>query len=518
MSAAGRRAANDGSLSTRWMAGSGAYPQRWTVDLGAAKRLGLVTVTWQRANNRVYGYRIVGSNDRSTWTLLKDRRANATIGTTADAVSGAYRYVRVTVLTSTYGWAQIYEVRVYAAGTAAAPATPTPRPAAAPPATPTPTPTMTFSTPTPTPTVVFSPTPTPAPTPTATTIGAPASGGSVTAANTSATAIDAAISAAKAKGPGTTVFFPRGDYSHATLTWPDGINLRGAGIGATRLDFALKFGSNSFIENATMGGTQSTSFSFVNGAHDSVFEDVRFRGRGFSLWQATDFTSEFNGGVVNRSGNFHDVAFRRAEFEYTGVADGDLWSIWWDVRAGGGSIYDVTWEDCVFGAKNSTGAFGQGRMGILIQPSPPEHASDGPRPGAAITGSTDYNFDWSQVTHGSGTAIPAADYGFRITGCYFVGPASLSSFDLCDYVRAWAMTTYHIPTSSPGNVTQAMRDAAPDRMATKGVYVENTFFSGKWTKEFGRDVSDINNTKSGGTGSYNVPTIVKTHDAELYGS
>ena len=92
-------AANDGSLTTRWMAASGAYPQRWTVDLGASKRLGLVTVNWQRANNRVYGYRIVASNDREDWTVLADRRANSTIGLTSDAVSGSYRYVRVKVLT-----------------------------------------------------------------------------------------------------------------------------------------------------------------------------------------------------------------------------------------------------------------------------------------------------------------------------------------------------------------------------------------------------------------------------------
>ena len=113
------RAANDGSLSSSWMGRSGAYPQRWTVDLGARKRLGLVKVHWERANNRVYGYRILGSNNRSVWTVLKNRPANSTIGVTSDTVSGAYHYVRVKVLSSTYGRARIYEVRVYAAGTPA---------------------------------------------------------------------------------------------------------------------------------------------------------------------------------------------------------------------------------------------------------------------------------------------------------------------------------------------------------------------------------------------------------------
>ena len=508
-------AANDGDLSTRWMALSGAYPQRWTVDLGSRRALGLVTVHWQRANQRVYRYRIVASNDRQQWTTLKDRARNSTIGTTYDTVSGAYRYLRVKVLSSTYGWAQIYEVEVFAPNTAAPPLTPTPTAPAVPSTTPvpTPTPTVTFSTPaaTPTPTLTFAPAPTPQPTPTAPT----ASGQTVTVAGTTATALDTAIAAAKAKGTGTTVVFPAGSYSHATLTWPNGINLRGAGIGSTRLNFALAFGSNSRIEDATMGATQSTAFSFVNGAHDSVLEDVRFRGRGFSLWQATDFTSDWSDGVRNQYANFHDMTFTRAEFEYTNDSDGDLWSIWWDSRSGGGRVYDVTWQDCAFGVKNSTGAVGQGRVGFIMQPSPPEHASDGPRP---TNGAVDYGFDWSKVTHGAGLAADAsADYGFRMTGSSFVGPASFVSMNACDYLRSWAMTTYRIPASSPGNVTQTMRDAAPDRITSKGWYVADNWFSRDLRFENGRDVTISNSPDNQGAGAYNVPAVVKTHDAQLYG-
>jgi len=504
--------ANDGSLRTRWMALSGAYPQRWTTDLGRSMPLGLVTVYWQRGDSRVYGYRIAGSNDRSDWTVLADRRANSTIGRTSDTVRGRFRYVRVAVLSSTYGWAQIFEVNVYTAGTYAPPATPVPAPTATASPRPTPAATLTFSpapTPSSTPTLTFSPSPTPTP--------AAPSGGVVTVAGTSEGAIDSAVSAARSRGAGTTVYFPSGSYTHGTMSWPSGIDLRGDGIGRSRLNFALSFGSDSRIEDVTLGGTQSTAFSFANGAHDSVFEDVRFRGRGSSIWSATDFTSSWSDRVVNEDADFHDMMFNRAEFEYSN-ANADLWSIWWDSRAGGGRVYDITWQDCTFGVRNSAGAYGLGRVGFIMQPSPPEHAASGPRPGAAITGSTDYDFDWSRVTHGAGLAAdPGADYGFRLVRCRFVGRAGFVAFNACDYLRAWAMTTFRVPTESPGDVTQTMRDRAPDRMTSKGWYVADCWFSDDMRFENGRDVTLIRNADNQGT-AYNVPDVVRTHDAELYGS
>ena len=110
--------ANDGSLTSHWVARSRSYPQHWTVDLGARRRLGKAIIHWQRANNRAYGYRLLGSNDRSSWKVLKDRRANSIRGRTSDTVSGAYRFVRVKVLSSTSGRADIREVRIYGVGSA----------------------------------------------------------------------------------------------------------------------------------------------------------------------------------------------------------------------------------------------------------------------------------------------------------------------------------------------------------------------------------------------------------------
>jgi hypothetical protein len=383
---------------------------------------------------------------------------------------------------------------------------------------PTPTPSPIAATAQPSPSPAPTRTSTVSPTPTPTSAPPPASGATVTVAGTTASAIDAALAQAD---PGETVSFPAGSYTHGALTWPNGIHLRGAGIGQTKLNFAFRFGSSSRIEDVTIGSTTSaTAHRFVTGAHDTLLEDVRLRSHGSSfLFDACDFAGadRWASPVVRNKAHFHDVTFRRVEFEYTGRSDSDLFSLWPDTRAAGGEVYDVSWESCTFGVKNSAGQYGQGRVGLIIQPSPPEHAFNGPRPGAAITGSTDYGFDWSKVTHGIGlSASPNADYGFRMTGTRFVGPASFVSMNACDYIRAWAMTTYRIPTSSPGSVTQVMRDAAPDKVTLKGLSVADSWFSDDFRPEIVRRLTRSNVTENAGT-AYNVSELVRQHDRELYG-
>ena len=105
--------ANDGNLASRWVARSSAFPQRWTVDLRTRRPVESVTVYWQRADDRAYGYQLLGSADLSNWDVLHDATDNSTVGVTSDAVAGVYRYVRVRVLSSTRGRADIREVVVH---------------------------------------------------------------------------------------------------------------------------------------------------------------------------------------------------------------------------------------------------------------------------------------------------------------------------------------------------------------------------------------------------------------------
>jgi hypothetical protein len=345
---------------------------------------------------------------------------------------------------------------------------------------------------------------------------------------TSSSGIDSALNAAVAKGAGTTVYFKAGSYAHERMTWPNGIHLRGDGIGSTKLNFAIKFGSRSRIGGTrasmglTLGSTSKIStFHLRNGAHGTRFQWVRFRSRGRVLWNICDYTDSWSDDVVRSSGNAHDIVWADCEFEYTGDSDGTTFNIWWDARQGGGNIYNLSWKRCTFGAKNSSGAYGSGEMGLLIQPSPPEHASDGPRPPTASDPggihSTRPGFDFGQVTHGSGRAAVGGQdgYGFRIWDSRFVGPASFTSVDICDYVRAWAMVTYGL--SRPSQVTDAMRAAAPDRVTTKRVDLRNVWMSSELVREYGRGVTLSSVKENQGESTYNVRAVVRTHDEALYG-
>ena len=117
------RAANDGSLRTYWMAAGRTAPQRWTVDLGSSESIGRVVVNWRKADGRRHSYQILGSNDRSAWTLLGDRRARRHQG--QDIRSGQRRLpIHPPQGAEDPRPGQGLEVRVYAA----TPVTPTPAP------------------------------------------------------------------------------------------------------------------------------------------------------------------------------------------------------------------------------------------------------------------------------------------------------------------------------------------------------------------------------------------------------
>jgi hypothetical protein len=351
--------------------------------------------------------------------------------------------------------------------------------------------------------------------------------GAVVRVSTSA-GIDRAVRVAKAKGAGSTVYFKAGSYTHDDMEWPNGINLRGDGIGKTQLDFGVRFGSHSSIggrlqsTGLTIGSSsERTDFGLKDGAHSTRFRWVRFRSRGRVLWDICDYTDHWNDGVVKDTANAHDITWADCEFEYTGDPNGTTFNVWWDARQGGGNVYDLTWNRCAFGVKDAAGQYGSGSMGMLIQPSPPEHATDGPRPRSPSDPggirSTSFAFDFSKVTHGSGQGAigGARGYGFRILDSAFVGSATFSSFDLCDYIRAWAMVTYRL--TDPSKVSTAMRAAAPDRMTTKGVHLNNVWMADTFTREIGRNVSMAHVVTEQGASNYHVRPAVLAHDKELYG-
>jgi F5/8 type C domain len=111
---------NDASLSTRWCALHGTFPQWWRVDLGAKHALHDFSVKFEHGE-RKYSYKVETSNDDSVYTVQSTISGTGDVqsDTFASGVSG--RYVRITVTsadpyvsgTTTYPtWASFWDFTV----------------------------------------------------------------------------------------------------------------------------------------------------------------------------------------------------------------------------------------------------------------------------------------------------------------------------------------------------------------------------------------------------------------------
>jgi alpha-L-fucosidase len=104
----------DGSTATRWCANDGNAGHWLKVDLGSTRSLTGTRIAWELDKTN-YRYKIEGSTDNTTWTLLADRTATTSTSQVQVAQFRAQaRYVRVTVTgTPTSVWASIRNLEVY---------------------------------------------------------------------------------------------------------------------------------------------------------------------------------------------------------------------------------------------------------------------------------------------------------------------------------------------------------------------------------------------------------------------
>jgi exo-1,4-beta-D-glucosaminidase len=100
----------DGSSSTRWASAEGVDPQWLRVDLGSARSLSRITLTWEAAFAKAYRLEI--SADGTTWTTVSST-STGDGGTDTVDVSGTGRYVRMygTARSTSYGYS-LYEMSV----------------------------------------------------------------------------------------------------------------------------------------------------------------------------------------------------------------------------------------------------------------------------------------------------------------------------------------------------------------------------------------------------------------------
>ncbi|WP_020120324.1 RICIN domain-containing protein [Streptomyces canus] len=104
----------DGSTATRWCANNGNTGHWLKVDLGSTRFVTGTRIAWELDKTN-YPYRVEGSTDNTTWTVLADRTATTSAGQVQVAQFRAQaRYVRVTVTGLPSGvWASIRNLEVY---------------------------------------------------------------------------------------------------------------------------------------------------------------------------------------------------------------------------------------------------------------------------------------------------------------------------------------------------------------------------------------------------------------------
>ena len=103
----------DGQVGTRWCASSSLYPQWLQADLGTARHVSGVSLTWEFPGE-TYTCRIEGRTQGGAWRTLADRTAAPGIGDGPVTLTPAdVRFVRITVLgTPGTHWASLREFEI----------------------------------------------------------------------------------------------------------------------------------------------------------------------------------------------------------------------------------------------------------------------------------------------------------------------------------------------------------------------------------------------------------------------
>jgi len=168
--------------------------------------------------------------------------------------------------------------------------------------------------------------------------------------------IAAAIQAAQ---PGDTVYVAAGTFT-GSVTVPDGVTVVGQGSSSSWLKGKLTFGSNVVVRDLKIGDAGMYAVNNKDGASNTTFERVRFRGGGGVNWT---YVVKLGGS----GGDCDHVTFKDCQVERNlGVeVDGsdrgfnDV-CIWTSANA---RVSDVTFEGCHIGVSNGVRS-GAPRMGV----------------------------------------------------------------------------------------------------------------------------------------------------------
>ena len=223
----------------------------------------------------------------------------------------------------------------------------------------------------------------------------------------------AAIRAAKA---GDTVVVGAGTFT-GSVTVPDGVTIVGEGMTSSWIKGAMTFGSNVRVSDLKIGDAGMNAVHNKDGATNTTFERVRFRGGGGRDWT---YVVNLGSGSDCDHITFKDcLVERNLGVEVAGSDKGfNNISIWTNVNA---RVSDITFEGCHIGVSNGQGGHDTGspRMGLECfvhqETAPPEYGWKNITLRDCVFEAADgHTADFSDIPNARGT-------GLLIEGCTFKG-------------------------------------------------------------------------------------------------
>ncbi|WP_372716374.1 discoidin domain-containing protein [Novipirellula sp.] len=107
----------DGNKETRWCADGASYPQWLQLELDKPHVVREIEITWEFPD-RTYQYKVEGSIDGKSWSMLLDQSSASTAINEPQALitDSPTKFVRITGISSSGGWCSIREVKLSGQG------------------------------------------------------------------------------------------------------------------------------------------------------------------------------------------------------------------------------------------------------------------------------------------------------------------------------------------------------------------------------------------------------------------
>ena len=142
---------------------------------------------------------------------------------------------------------------------------------------------------------------------------------------------------------------PSGTYMVSSLTLPSGLTIKGQDMTSSWLKGRLNFGSNQYISDLKIGSEGNSAVHNTNGANNTTFERVHFRGGGGSNYTSRAIIA------LGMDGNASNITFKSCEVERNLGSSPDFVLEFNNItiyEQAGAHVSDITFDNCHVGVSN----------------------------------------------------------------------------------------------------------------------------------------------------------------------